>query len=524
MLIKYHIKVNDLTFPQFTDNMILFCNLIDIYAFSFILIIKTGIMTMPAKKNIGRSSSSPLLYLSTSLLFLIVSLTLFIRPLFAIDSLSYKVGQMVMTSFSAYQNYDDTVYYDIKNRNLGSIILFSSQLQNKTQIAGLCDQLQQNADTPLLIAIDQEGGRVARLNANTGFQNTYTPYYLGTVLDDISATQDQAALMAGWMRKCKLNVNLAPVIDVNVNPSSPVIGGLERSFSSDPDKVYDHANRFFLEFYNRGIFCAIKHYPGHGSALNDSHEGFTDITETWQEYELQPYRDFVNSGYRDMVMTGHLFNANIDSLYPASISEKAINGLLRDSLGFNGVVISDAMSMGAITQNYSFQEAALLAIKAGTDILLYTQNGYDYQGRSIVKEVTRVVKKAIAEGDLEASLIDDAYDRVMTLKSRIRTDIGKPDIMLADEFDLKAYPNPFNPITNISFRVDDDLYETAQLLIFSSDGRLVQRYFLTINGTGDYGITWHATDLYGRKVPSGTYVYGLQVGGKLHTGKMTLLK
>ena len=498
--------------------MIFFCNLIDIYAFSPILIIKTGIMTMPAKINIGRSSSSPLLHLSTFLLFLIFGLMLLTSPLFAIDSLSYKVGQMVMTGFSPGSDFEDTLYYDIEHRNLGGVIYMGYNLDSPTQIANLSASLQASAETPLLIATDQEGGIVARLDENNGFSRTSKALDLGNANSE-NTTRTQAALMAGWLASTGINTNLAPVADVNVNPQSPAIGYYGRSFSADPMIVTDHIYWFWDEMKKYNITCSLKHFPGHGSAEGDSHDGFTDVSNTWSEQELIPYSALIDSGYSGMVMTAHLYNAHIDTMYPATLSKPTLSGILRDSLGFDGVIITDDMRMGAISNLYGFSESVVKAIDAGVDILLYVGN--EKYGTSVLKQIVKVIKNAIDAEQLTEARIDESYDRIMKMKSDNNTSV-RP--IIVNDFELKAYPNPFNPATKISFHIDDDIHETAQLIIFSVDGRLVQRYFMTINGAGNYDVTWQATDLFGRNVPSGTYVYGLQVGGKLHTGKMTLLK
>ena len=218
---------------------------------------------------------------------------------------------------------------------------------------------------------------------------------MGAYFDSEDSTRMQAEKMAQWLYATGINNNLAPVVDLDINPLSPAIGYYERSFSMDPVVVIDHAQWFISEFSNYNIITTLKHFPGHGSAEEDSHLGFTDITDTWTDKELLPYRHLIVNDYDDIIMVGHLYNAHIDSVYPASLSFKTIQGLLRDSLGFNGVVVSDEMLMGAITNNYSFDEAIELAINAGTDMLLYrynTRSGYNY-GESLLKSSLKLSKK-----------------------------------------------------------------------------------------------------------------------------------
>ncbi|MCK4530142.1 MAG: T9SS type A sorting domain-containing protein, partial [Candidatus Marinimicrobia bacterium] len=305
----------------------------------------------------------------------------------------------------------------------------------------------------------------------------------------------------------------------NVNPTSPAIGHYGRSFSADPYVVVNHCRWFYSEFKDRDIISTLKHFPGHGSAIGDSHDGFTDITNTWSESELIPYTELIQSGYNDIIMTGDLYNAQLDSIYPATLSHATLTDILRDSLGFRGVIISDAMGMGAINNNYSFIESVVQAIHAGVDILLYTSN--EKYEKSIVKQIIRVVSTAIDSGTISEARIDESYDRIMNIKAMNNTAI-RP--IIVDKFELKAYPNPFNPSTKISFRLEQEYYETVQLNIFSINGRLVQRYFLALNGIGNYDVVWNARDLNGENVPSGTYIYLLDLNNELHSGKITLLK
>jgi len=460
------------------------------------------------------------------LLFLTLSLALSLTlplPLSAapIDSLSYKIGQMVMAGFIPGSEFEDTLYYDIQHRNLGGVILMAYNLNDPTQIADLTASLQDSASTPLFIATDQEGGVVARLDERNGYALTKKALTLGSINNE-DTTRAQAALMAQWLHDAGINTNLAPVADVNVNPTSPAIGYYGRSFSADPFIVSDHIAWFSDEFYKQNIVTALKHFPGHGSAIGDSHDGFTDITNTWSRSELIPFDELIRSSYKGMVMTGHLYNANLDTLYPATLSKPTITGILRDSLGFQGVIISDAMGMGAINNNYSFIESVVQAIHASVDILLYTNN--EKYEKSIVKQIVRVVSTAIDSGVISEARIDESFDRIMALKSATHTAVALSRPWIADTFELRAYPNPFNPSTTISFHLDQDLREIIEVSIYSIIGQLVQRNFIQTNGTGDYAVLWDARDLNGKQVSSGTYIYVLNIDNRFLSGKMTLLK
>ena len=441
--------------------------------------------------------------------------------LLALDSLSYKIGQMVMLGFYPGTNFEDTLYYDIEHRNLGGVILMGYNLNSPTQISNLTHSLQSPAEIPLLIATDQEGGVVARLDENNGFQRTERALTLGTANNE-TTTRTQSALMARWLASCGINTDLAPVADVNVNPNSPAIGYYGRSFSADPQIVSDHVFWFYDELKKKSIISSLKHFPGHGSAVGDSHDGFTDITNTWSDMELIPYTQMIQAGYDDMVMTAHLYNANLDSIYPATLSKTVLSDILRDSLGFTGVIISDAMGMGAISNNYSFTESVVEAIHAGVDILLYTGN--EKYGKSVLKQINTVVQTAIDSGKLSETRIDESYDRILKLKSRLPVGLSDTDALIANKYELTAYPNPFNPSTKISFHINDNINETVQINIFSITGQLIQRHFITINGSGNYDIVWNGTNFYGENVSSGTYIYQTVIQNERFSGKMTLMK
>ena len=454
-------------------------------------------------------------------LALILFLPLTPSPLLALDSLSYKIGQMIMVGFYPGSNFEDTLYYDIEHRNLGGVILMGYNLDNPTQIANLTASLQNSASTPLFIATDQEGGVVARLDETNGYAYTDRALALG-IINSENTTRAQAALMAQWLHNAGINTNLAPVADVNVNPTSPAIGHYGRSFSADPYVVANHCRWFYSEFKDQDIISTLKHFPGHGSAVGDSHDGFTDITDTWSESELIPYSELIQSGYNDMIMTAHLYNAKIDSVYPATLSHATLTDILRDSLEFRGMIISDAMGMGAINNNYSFIESVVQAIHAGVDILLYTGNEkYD---RSVVGLIIDILGSAVDSGLISEARIDESYDRIMALKTETNTAIAPNQPLIADTFELRAYPNPFNPSTKISFYIDQDLHETIEISIYSIAGQLVQRNFIQANGPGNYDVLWNVRDLNGKQVSSGTYIYVLNIDNRFLSGKMTLLK
>ncbi|MCA9854791.1 MAG: glycoside hydrolase family 3, partial [Dehalococcoidia bacterium] len=161
------------------------------------------------------------------------------------------------------------------------------------------------------------------------------------------------------------------------------------------------------------------HFPGHGSSAGDSHFGFVDVTGTWSERELQPYSELIAGGFEDLVMAAHVFNATLDAEHPASLSSQTITGLLRRDLGFQGAVISDDMAMAAITENYGFEEAIDLAIRAGVDILLYGNNGPGFDEVVAFRAIDHLAQ-SVNEGKLSKDRIDESYRRIAALKSRLQ--------------------------------------------------------------------------------------------------------
>lgn len=349
------------------------------------------------------------------------------------DSLEKKIGQMLMIGFRGMEiDEHDQIYDDIASGRVGGVVLFDRDValgfaprnvESPQQVLNLNNQLAKLAtEYPLLISVDQEGGRVARLKEEYGFPATVSAEYLGTTNND-DTTRFYSRRIAQTLSGHGFNVNLAPVVDVNINPESPAIGAIERSFSDDPAIVTHHAGIFIEEHHNENLLTALKHFPGHGSATADSHFGLTDVTDTWEETELIPYQNLIQMGKADMVMTAHIYNANWDTEYPATMSKNVITGILRNQLGFDGVVISDDMNMGAITDHYGLEEAIFRSIDADVDILIFANNlVYD---ELIAIKARDIILDLIEEGAITEARIQESYDRIMLLKGRLGKQVAK---------------------------------------------------------------------------------------------------
>lgn len=434
---------------------------------------------------------------------------------FAQPDLRHKISQMLMIGFGGKTVSDTMLINDLSEREVGGVILFAANIESPTQLNQLTTQLKSLSKTPLFISVDQEGGKVARLNATNGYQTTYSAYNIGTYFNNEFDTRSWAGQMATWLSDAGINIDLAPVADVEVNPTSPAIGNLERSFSKIPDLVYQHCFWFTDEFHQQNIMNTLKHFPGHGSAATDSHLGFTDITNTWADSELIPFKKLIDSGYDDFIMSGHLFNSNLDPDFPASLSNKVLKGLLRDSLKFNGLVITDGMFMGAITNNYSFDHAVELAINAGNDVLLYTTNYLN--GKSLVDSVVNIVMNKISEGKISEQRIDESYNRIIMKKSMLTGIKNLAEKIIPGEFEITNYPNPFNSFTQINVRIP-----AAGLLdikVFNIIGQEVSEIVNDYFTAGQYKFSFNANEL-----SSGIYLLRMNIGDNYFSHKIILMK
>lgn len=344
--------------------------------------------------------------------------------------LEARIGQMLMVGFRGMTvDQDHFIMRDIRQRNLGGVILFDydvvqkqavRNIESPDQVQALISSLQSASKTPLLIAVDQEGGRVTRLKERYGFPPTLSHRELGQK-DDLSETARHSRRLAQALSELGIGLNMAPVVDLCVNPDNPVIAKLERCFSPDPQEVTQHADEFIKAHHQSGVLTTLKHFPGHGSSRADSHLGFTDVTDTWTAAELEPFARIIAEGQADAVMTAHVFNARLDEAYPATLSQRIIGGILRKELGFDGVVISDDMQMGAIVDHYGLQTAIHRAIEAGVDILVFGNNlEYD---EHIAAKATAIIRDLVRSGKLEETRIDESYRRIMRLKERLASSI-----------------------------------------------------------------------------------------------------
>ena len=344
------------------------------------------------------------------------------------SQLRTEIAQMLMVGFRGTTlTKENHIYNDIKELKIGGVILFEydapsrkrpRNITSRSQLKKLCSDLQALNDEKLLIAIDQEGGKVSRLKEKYGF-----PTFAGAKQMAASGSTDSTAywsnLTAKTLKQLGINLNFAPCTDVDVNPDCPIIGKLGRSFSSSPEEVARHAKAWISAHKKQGVLSCIKHFPGHGSSDSDTHLGIADVSDTWSDKELIPYRRLIKDNVVDLVMTSHVYNSKLDKDWPATLSEKVINGHLRKRLGFKGVVVTDDLAMGAMMQEYSFDTILTRAILAGADILCLSNNGDTYDPEIAAKAIDIITEK-VKDGTIPEKRIHESYDRIMALKKSLQ--------------------------------------------------------------------------------------------------------
>ena len=340
-------------------------------------------------------------------------------------TLDEAIGEMLLVGFRS-TAIDSThhLWRDLRDYHVGSVILFDydaptgtrgRNIKSERQVKALCGQLRRLSPT-LLIGIDQEGGNVSRLSTRYGFPAILSAQK--SAEKGYDTVRHYARLTAEMLHDLGINLNFAPVADVNVNPSCPVIGGMGRSFSADTTVVTECCAIWMDEQRGQGVASCLKHFPGHGSAKGDTHKGLVDVTKSWQRCELAPYRELADLKL-DMVMTAHVINRQLDpSGLPASLSPK-ITSYLRDKLGFRGVIFTDDLAMGAITGQYSLEQTVRMALDAGADLLCLSNNGGHGYDPDIVPKVVRIIKKLVADGTVDPLRLHQSALRIRELKERL---------------------------------------------------------------------------------------------------------
>lgn len=337
------------------------------------------------------------------------------------DSLDMKIGQMIMIGFPKAE-VDSAVLAEVRSGKAGAVIIFEKNIPKSNSFAGLKKityTYQQAAPIPLLIGIDQEGGRVNRLKEKYGFTRSVSAAYIGKS-KSLDTARFYADATAGTLAGLGININFAPCVDLALNPANTVIYKVERSYGKDPDSVVRFAQEVIRQHRKHNILTSLKHFPGHGSSLSDTHFGVADVSDTWIAAEIKPYRDLLAAGYVDAVMTSHIVNRKLDPKgLPGTLSKPIIDSLLRKQIGFQGVVFTDDMQMHAITKYFGLEEAIRLTVNAGVDIMCFSNNIQGSETRTVDK-VHQIIKDYVDRGIITRERIDQSYQRIMTLKNKLK--------------------------------------------------------------------------------------------------------
>ena len=330
-------------------------------------------------------------------------------------SLQAMIGQMILIGFPGTRPEEAStarVIRLINDGHVGGVVLYDYNIVSPRQVRALNAALGDagGALRPF-ICVDQEGGWIQRLTRAKGFVGLPAAARMPGVSLDKAYELDMRA--ARELADAGFNVNFGPVVDLNTNPANPVIGRLGRSFGADPDMVIEYASEFINAHHETGVLTVAKHFPGHGSARTDPHYRVVDISSTWSETELIPYQTLIAGGSVDMVMVGHLIEPDFSDAgnTPASLSRRAISDQLRDKLHFGGLVVTDDLNMAAIRSRYSVEQAAVLAIAAGADLLIVNHGDPDIADRIIA-----AVSEAVAEGKVKRRQIEQAYRLIVGRK------------------------------------------------------------------------------------------------------------
>lgn len=341
-------------------------------------------------------------------------------------TLREKVGQLFWVRPEALdfsRNPEKKTLTQSMQRNLeqypvGGIVVFKKNIQNEDQLSSLIADFQNTSPIPMIVAVDEEGGAVARLANHEAFS---LPKYksareIGETGDPEQARQ-MGQTIGGYLHSYGFNLDFAPVADVDSNPANPVIG--RRAFSTDAQQTAQMVAAAVEGFHEAGMLCTVKHFPGHGDTGQDSHYGTATSYKTWEEMkamEMLPFEAGIAAGV-DVVMTAHITtpNATTDGL-PASLSYTMISERLRGELGFQGVIVTDALEMNAIKNHFAPEQAAVAALRAGVDVLLMPSN---------LRKAFDGVVQAVEDGTISEERLNESVRRVLTLKQKAGLDLSR---------------------------------------------------------------------------------------------------
>lgn len=341
-------------------------------------------------------------------------------------TLREKIGQLVMLGFNA-DDVDGMVEM-IENDKVGNVILFANNIKDSKSLFEMNQKLQQKAieklGVPLFISVDQEGGMVTRILKNA----TFFPGNMTLAATNNSENAYLSAkIMGKELKNLGINMNLAPVLDVNNNPKNPVIG--VRSYSDSPEVVAEYGVQAVKGLQENNVIATGKHFPGHGDTSVDSHLDLSSVAhdrDRLEKVELYPFKKAIENGIGAIMSAHVLFPAYEPDHLPGTLSHHVLTGLLRNQLGFEGLIVTDCLEMKAIDTYYTTEKAAVMALQAGATILCISHTKSRQLGA--IEEIVR----AVEEGQLDVSVIDDAVRRVLDSKQQVQKDV---EIFIHQQFE-----------------------------------------------------------------------------------------
>ena len=324
-------------------------------------------------------------------------------------TLKEKLGQLVMAGFEGTRS-SKAIMHLVASTRVGGVILFRRNVEDPAQVLSLTRSLQRAAPrAPLFIAVDQEGGRVSRLPP------PFTQFPAAAVLGkrkSVSLTYAVGEVMGRELAAVGINMNMAPVLDVNTNAANPIIG--DRAFGDSPMVVEEHGLALMVGLQDCRVIACGKHFPGHGATSADSHLELPEVAASLRDLERVHLRPFEHAIANRLaaVMTAHVRYPALDKREPATLSTKILSNLLRRAMGFDGLVVTDALEMKAISDRYDAAAAALKAFQAGADLLLYCENP------DAPAEAVDALAMAVKRGRLSEARVDESLNRILRLKER----------------------------------------------------------------------------------------------------------
>ena len=323
-------------------------------------------------------------------------------------TLDEKIGQMIVAGFNGTDVNEELINL-VNTNKVGGVILFKRNIETSEQLKKLNNNIDGlNKEIPLFISVDEEGGRVNRLPSD--MENFPSAREVGLKIDKDYAYNNGKSIGES-LKVTGFNMNYAPVLDIFSNPKNTVIG--DRAFGSDVETVSTMGIATMKGIEEEGIISVIKHFPGHGDTSVDSHYGLPIVYKTLEEleiFELIPFKKAIKEGCK-AIMVSHILLDKIDKQNPSSMSETVVTDILREQLGFDGVVITDDMEMGAITENFTVEDACVQSIIAGCDIVLIGS------GNESIYNTIQAIKDSILNGKITEERINESVVRIIKLKN-----------------------------------------------------------------------------------------------------------